>query len=142
MKLNAYQFFLKHAGYSHKPDEPAIKGRIRCARALAKAEREARDAGYSYRWSIDPNASSADWITADDDYKQGHSDPWQVWQCAMLNSDGRVVASLHDIDFGRDKGPWNDPYRRVVEAELAEEGMDAAPQGAGNIYWHTDKGNK
>jgi hypothetical protein len=136
--MNAYQFFLKHAGYSHDPKkETPMQGRIRCARELAKAERKARDGGFAFRWSIDPDGSSADWIERGED---GGPDmnPWQVWQCAMLNSEGCVVASLHGIDFGRDGQPWDQPYRRVVEAELAEEGMTAAPQGTGNTYWHRE----
>ena len=137
--MNAYRFFLKHAGYRYRPSETKMQGRIRCAREMAKAERAARDGGFSYRWSVDETASSADWITADDDYKQGYSDPWQVWQCAMLNSDGRVVASLHGIDFGRDGEPWGNPYMRVVEAELAGEGISAEPQGHSNTYWHREK---
>ena len=63
--MNSYQFFLKHAGYSYNPKtETLMQGRIRSARALAKAEREARDGE-----------------------------------------------------------PWGDPYRRIVEAELAIEAL-------------------
>jgi hypothetical protein len=127
--MNAYQFFLKHAGYSHGPKETPTQGRIRCARALAKNEAAAKRGGFTYAWDVDPTASSADWITAEDDYKGGYSDPWRLWQCCMLDGEGRIVNSLHGIDFGRDGTPWADPYRRVVEAELAGEGMGNEPQG-------------
>ena len=136
--MNAYQFFLKHAGYSYKPgEETPMQGRIRCAREMAKDERAARDGGFSYRWSVDEGASSADWLDAGEDGGRDNN-PWQVWQCAMLNSDGRVIASLHGIDFGRDGEPWGNPYKRVVEAELASDGLTAEPQGKANVYWHRE----
>ena len=126
-RMSPYHFFLKHAGYNYAKGETKMQGRIRCARALAKAEREARDGGFCYRWSIDPCTTSADWIDGREDGGRDN-DPWQTWQCAMYNADGRIVASLHGIDFGRDGNPWCDPYRRVVEAELAIEGLTNEPQ--------------
>lgn len=137
--MNPYQFFLKHAGYSwNEKTETRMQGRVKGARALARAEREARDGGFTYRWSIDPDSLSSDWaehntedppIRADGSRADGGScgcskcDPWQVWQCAMYNSDGHIVNSLHSIDFGRDGEPWGDPCKRVVEAELALEAL-------------------
>ena len=123
-----YHFFLKNAGYSYGKDETKQQDRISGARALAKVEREATRGGFTYAWSIDQFTTSADWI---DDNKEGgrNCDPWQTWQCVMLNSDGRIVNSLHGIDFGRDRSPWGDSYRRVVEAELALEGITNKPQG-------------
>lgn len=127
--MNAYQFFLKHAGYSYDPKaETVMQGRIRCARALAKDEREARNGGFTYAWSIDEISTSAEFDN--DDFNGSNSDPWQLWQCVMLNEEGRIVNSLHGIDFGRDGSPYGDSYRRVVEAELAGEGMTNGPQGA------------
>lgn len=126
-QMNPYQFFLKHAGYSFNPQtETPMQGRIRCARALAKAERQARDQGFSYSWSIDPDVDSSDFGDNLDNGVLG--EPWKLWQCAMYNADGRIVASLHAIDFGRDGSPWSDPYKRVVEAELAMEGLTNEPQ--------------
>ena len=120
--MNPYQFFLEHGGSSYNPaTETARQGRVRGARQLAEVERRARDGGYSYRWSIDGGASSGDWV-----------EPWHVWQCAMYNVDSQIVASLHGIDFGRHGEPWGDPYRRVVEAELAIDGLTNQPQGAGS----------
>lgn len=119
--MNAYQFFMKHAGYSHGPKETPMQGRIRCARSLAKDEAEALKRGFSYAWDVDPCTDSSDF--------SDESPAWSLWQCCMLNSDGRIVNSLHGIDFGRDGTPWGDPYRRVVEAELAGDGLTNAPQG-------------
>ena len=119
--MNAYQFFLKHAGYSHDPKtETTMQGRVRCARALAKAERAARDGGFSCRWSVDEMSTSADWSDEEPAYEQ--------WQCGMYNESGRIVNSLHGIDFGRDGSPWSSDYRRVVEAELALDGLTNEPQ--------------
>lgn len=118
--MNAYQFFFKNAGYSHGTDETAMQGRIRYARMLAKAERDARNGGFSFEWSIDPDIDSSEF---DDS-----SEPWQLWQCAMFNADGRIVNSLHGIDFGPDGSPRSNSCRRVVEAELAVDGLTNEPQ--------------
>ena len=118
--MNAYQFFLKHAGFSYGNGETKMQGRVRGARQLSKVERQARDQGFTYHWSIDPHLDSSE-FTADEE-------PWQLWQCVMFNAEGKIVNSLHGIDFGPDKQPWCDPYKRVVEAELACEGLTNEPQ--------------
>ena len=126
--MNPYQFFLKHAGCSYNPEtETRIDGHARQARALAAAERKARDEGFYCRWEIDPYTLSADWVDNNEDGGQ-NCNPWQTWQCCMYNAEGGIVNSLHGIDFGRDKEPWGDPYRRVVEAELAIERLTNMPQ--------------
>jgi len=118
--MNSYQFFLKHAGYSHNPaTETHMQGRIRCARQLAAAERWARDAGYSFSWDIDDYLSS-EWIADNEDGGRNRS-PWQTWCCIAHDANGKVQSILGGIDFGRDGKPWSDPYKRVVEAELASE---------------------
>ena len=119
--MNAYQFFMKHAGYSYRKGETKMQGRIRCARSMAKDEAEAQRRGFSYAWSLDRDIDSSDWC--DDE------PAWQTWQCCMLNNEGRIVASMHGIGFGRDGSPWGDTYRRVVEAELCADGLTNAPQG-------------
>ena len=119
----SYLFFFDHAGFSYDPlTETAEQGQARCAEQLADAEEQARDAGCSFEWSIDPGTTSADWI---DDRKNGgkRRNPWATWQCLMRDADGAVVQALGGIDFGRDGSPWGDPYRRVIEAELALEWM-------------------
>jgi hypothetical protein len=114
IEMNAYQFFLKHAGYAYDPKtETAQQGRIKCARQLAQAERDARDGGFSYNWSVDEISSQEEGKT--------------MWQCGMYNENGRIVNSLHGIDLGENT-PWSDPYRRVVEAELALDGLTNEPQ--------------
>ena len=130
--MNSYQFFLKHAGYSYDPkNETRMQGLVRGARALARAEREARDVGIWFKWEIDPDTFSSDWI---DNNRDGgkNCDPWRTWTCCACSpheSPGRfsnlstVVASLSGIDFGRDGQPWGDPYKRVVEAVMALEAL-------------------
>ena len=117
--MTPYNFFLKHAGYSYNPQtETKEQGRRRCAKALAQAERQAHDEGFSFEWSVDPYINSSEWIDDDEDGGK-NCDPWQTWQCLVRDPAGRIVSSLHGIDFGRDGEPWGNPYRRVVEAELA-----------------------
>ena len=127
MTATAYHFFLKHAGFSYGNGETKLQGRQRCAKQLSKVERAAHEAGFTFEWSIDPHSTSADWIDNNEDGGRNR-DPWQTWQCCMRNADGRIVNSLHSIDFGRDGRPWGDPYRRVVEAELSIDGMTNEPQ--------------
>lgn len=115
------QFFYDQAGYSYDPaKETEEEGKCRGAILLASAERWANETGYSFEWMIDEGASSADWI---DDREDGgkYCDPWRVWACVMCDEGGEAVQSLWSIDFGRDGEPWGNPYRRVVEAELALE---------------------
>lgn len=111
-------FFKRHAGYSIAPGETREQGRLRCARALADAEARGRDAGLSFEWSVDPDSDSSDWCD--------EMPTWQVWQCYAHDESGAVVAYMGAVDFGRDGSPHSDPYRRVVEAELAAEALSRA----------------
>lgn len=108
----AIAFFYEHAGYSYRPDrETQEAGRRRCAKSLAQAEALASAAGVSFEWSLD-GLTNREWTDNGPEYG--------TWQCiSRLN--GKVIASLCGVDFGPDKEPWDDPYRRVVQAELALE---------------------
>ncbi len=105
--LTPYHFFLKWAGYSYDPKtETPFQGRQKCAKQLAQAERYARDRGATFTWTRDyhglPNR--------------------RKWGCIARDCTGNVFASLWGIDFKGKGTPWDgDPYRRVVEAELACE---------------------
>lgn len=119
--MNATDFFFRHAGFSYDPKtETPDQGKQRCAQALAAAELRARDGGYSFQWEIDPHTRSDDWKKPDEDGGKYRA-PWQTWVCDMYDPQGELVQSLGGIDFGRDGSPFGDPYRRVVEAELALE---------------------
>jgi hypothetical protein len=115
----AQAFFHKHAGFSYDPAcETIDEGKTRCAYALAQSEQWAQDSGYTYGWMIDEIGDSSEF--SDDE------PAWQLWVCDMYDETGAHVTSLGGIDFGRDGSPWHDPYRRVVEAELALEVMGNA----------------
>jgi hypothetical protein len=116
-KQTAVEFFYEHAGYSYDPKtQTEAEGRREGALALVKAELWAAGEGISFEWSVD-ELDSGEW--SDD------PEPWQQWVCVARDIDGSVRASLGGIDFGRDGDPYNSPYRRVVQAELALEAMTA-----------------
>ncbi len=118
---DAQQFFYDHAGASYRPGvETLEQGRVRGARRLAAVEKAAAKRGFGYSWSIDPGVNSSEF--------SDEKPVWRLWRCVMRNRDGGVVNSLHGIDFGRDGGPSGSPYRRVVEAELAIDGLTNPPQ--------------
>lgn len=111
--LDARSFFYENAGFSYDPKKESEEaGRKRCARALADAEQGARNLGYSFDWEPDEIDSS--------DFSDERP-AWGLFVCVMYRPDGTVCGSLSGVDFGRDGSPHADPYRRVVEAELALE---------------------
>lgn len=113
--MSLYHFFMRHAGYSYNPaTQTPMQGRIECSKQLAQAAKKAFDGGFSFEWSIDPAIDSSSFC-------EENEEPWSLWECCMRSPEGLAVQSLHGIDFGRDGSPWSDPYRRVVEAELACE---------------------
>lgn len=112
----AQQFFFEHAGWGYDPStETKEEGRTRGAIALAAAESEAREKGYSFEWGICPLGDSSDF--------SDELPAWSLWACICRNSEGESVSNLHAIDFGRDGTPWGSTYRRVVEAEMAMEAL-------------------
>jgi hypothetical protein len=113
-KQAAYLFFLKHAGYSYDPKTETPKaGRSRCARQLAKAERDARALGFTFQWSDDlPMNHFAEYGEA---YANG--EPESCESCLCFNADNQLVASLGCIDGATRE------HRRVVEAGLAMEAL-------------------
>ncbi len=114
----ARAFFYERASWSQAQGETKHQGKTRCARKLAHAEAQGREAGLSFSWYIDPGVNSSDF---------NHTKPYyDLWACACRDAHGIVKASLCGIDFGRDGEPWSDPYRRVVEAELADEALTSA----------------
>jgi hypothetical protein len=109
----AEQFFYDHAGYSYRADhETKGSGRTRIAVLLADAEEARKRSGAEVQWEEDDDQWTA----------RGDDEEGILW-CAALVHEGHVLASLGAINFGPDKGPYSDPYARVVEAELAMEAM-------------------
>jgi hypothetical protein len=108
----AYAFFRKHGGYSVAIGETVSQGKRRTALALRDAEAAAEAAGATFYWEVD-DLDSSEW--------SDEKPPYQQWVCIARTAEGEVFASLCGIDFGRDGDPWSNPYRRIVEAELATE---------------------
>ena len=111
-RTGAVQFFYDHAGYSYKTDgsETRDEGHKRCAVELARAEAFVKN---ETEWSF----------TWEDDWAGDHSyrkDSPRTCECCVLRDEqGKVLASLGCIDDAdRNHG-------RVVEAELAEEAIEA-----------------
>ena len=109
------QFFYDKSGYSYDPaKETKEQGRKRGARRLANAEAWASQTGVSFEWEQDD-------ITNEE---FSNSRPfYYLWRVLARDASGKVVSSLCGVDFGRDQEPWGQPYKRVVEAELALEAM-------------------
>lgn len=111
------QFFFDHAGYSYDPKkETQYEGQVRCARELAVAETRAQDAGFEYEWSDDWMVGShKEYFGKGSAYEDG--EPNTCESCVLRDADGEILASLGCIDDA------DANYRRVVEAELAEEAL-------------------
>lgn len=117
------EFFHEHAGWSYDPKtETPEQGRQRCAEALAKADaalRSAIDAGTArILWMHDDNPDLS-WADADTLEKIVNR-VWTVEGCVLERKcefgEFHHVESLWGI-----VGPDDDPYRHVVEAELADQ---------------------
>lgn len=115
--MTPYQFFLRNAGYSWNPcTETREQGRRRTAHALADAERRGSSTGLAFSWEVDHDQDSSQW--SDD------APPYDQWLCTCWDTEtNRVLSSLGCIDFGRAGSPYSEPYRRIVEAELAAEAL-------------------
>lgn len=113
--MEAYWFFYENAGVSWNPKtQTQEEGRREGAEALLKAEFWANKKGCSFDWDH-CDTTSREFTDEGEEYP--------LWRCVMRDLAGNVVASLSGIDFGLNGEPWGDPYRRVVEAELALEYM-------------------
>lgn len=105
----AEAFFYKHVGYSYDPKtETKRQGRIRYAKDYARAEAYAKAAGWRVHWEDEQEPWDGD--TPEPDYLF----------CGLLyNAEGDILASLGMIGVD----DLNDPYLRVVAAELALEAI-------------------
>lgn len=71
--------------------------------ALVAAEDRTSREGFSYEWGKD------------------RENPGKHY-CVARDGNGQYAASLFNIDFAG-KDLWTDPYRRVVQAQLAREAL-------------------
>lgn len=103
-----WRFFHAEAGWATPP------GKVACAMILARAEEWAVVEGVEYEWAEDDCIESSDFR---DDVPA-----YPLWVCVARLGD--AVESLGGIDFGPGCDPWGEPYKRVVEAELAAQLQD------------------
>jgi hypothetical protein len=96
-------FFHEHAGWCYDPaTETPEEGRLRCARALAAAEKWlSRQPGHTVEWVEEP---FPDYSGIDHDGSL---------YCCLVSVPGVGRESLGNIDLGPD-GRLSDPYTRVV----------------------------
>lgn len=119
------KFFYDHAGYSWRRDEGETEeqGHVRCALALADAELWAEAApAFRVEWEDD-------WIVGSHVREFGDSYDAEPDTCevALAYVGADVVASLGCIDDA------DDNYRRVVNAELADEARALLIEELGRI---------
>lgn len=109
----AVAFFLEHAGWSYNPrTETAEDGRRRGAEDLADAEAWAESRGLEVDWMADNDADTS--CACGEDHGPAYG--------AVLRAEDRTaLESLWGITLDG----WDDPYRRVVAAELALEARAA-----------------
>lgn len=110
--LDDVAFFLEHGGYSNPP------GRVASAVELAEAERAADKADAYCKWELDLDGDASfvdDWPS--EERKEWKQQEHECLSCTLCDKDGMVLASLCGI--------WDptDDFRRVVEAELAQEAL-------------------
>lgn len=113
----AVEFFYKHAGWSYNPKtETPRQGRLRGARALARAEQEASNHGVTFEWQWDESGcGGCDCGSHDCACSTGAEH--ETLGCVAKHATVRLCASLWGI-CGASR-----EYRRVVEAELAQEAV-------------------
>ena len=113
MRQTPFDFFFEHAGVSYRPAiESEFAGRTNGAVALARAEFIAWDEGCTFCWDEE---------SAWDCDRSGIEHDGPLYGCLMLDDVGVVIQSLGGIDFGDHISPQGQPYKRVVQAELALE---------------------
>jgi hypothetical protein len=115
-RTTAEQFFYEHAGYSVKRDEETHEqGHDRSARELATAEAWAEERGYWFDVQPDDDIETT---TTDEQVKRiiaGET----VYLIVLMYDPDEVCQVLSGIEVASE----NDPYLRVVKAELALEEM-------------------
>lgn len=116
----AIKFFAANAGYSDPP------GRLVCALALAKAEREARCLNLQAAWE-DNYDSDTSWMDTEQcaDFDAGKLASFRL---RIFNADNsEVLAALSGICLYVDKD--NTDERRVYEAECFQEAIAELERG-------------
>lgn len=108
--INAIRFFQEHAGH-------VVNHRMKGAKALALAEKHADDAGWETEWVHDGDADLS-WADAQT-MRKIEQGTYEVLGAILKDQNGAILASLWGIVMHVDEHD----YRRVLAAELAQEGM-------------------
>lgn len=120
----AQTFFFEHAGYSYPTGATAAKrkaARVENAKALAAAEPAANSRGWTFEWEYDDDPDTS-WMS-DEDLADLHSGRTELLSVLLKDEQGNVLDSLGGVHV---KAPArNDPYVRVVEAEMAAQALRA-----------------
>lgn len=124
-ELEAIHFHFVHGACSHRPAvEIRETGWLRGAVDLAESERWVQEMGWEFEWVQDLEYSPDDYDAPDM--------PGIAWVCLLRDGsrhegEHAVVESVGAVTFGGDGYPDGDPYKRVIQAQLASE---AAPNQA------------
>lgn len=118
----AEQFFYDNAGFGYDPKtETEEEGKVKCAKALAKAEAFATEQGWSVTWEQSGEQYGWQGETFDVITKPGFKgETFDGYDAALYDEDGHFLGSIGGVTFAKNT-PTGDPYKRVVEAELALE---------------------
>lgn len=108
----AERFFYDHGGYSYGPSETPEQGRRRSALTLAAAEWwfEMADGTFELEDEYDLGSATDEQIER---IEAGET----IYVCALARIGGEIVGALGGIEVS----DLDDPYLRVVRAELASE---------------------
>jgi hypothetical protein len=112
--LRAFRFFAEHAGY-------VVGERAKGALALARAERDASEAGVEFVWEYDDDADYS-WMNEEEAAREHTVERVR----AVLPCDEHGIDCKHARTLGSLSGIFDADanYRRVIEAELALEASD------------------
>jgi hypothetical protein len=122
-------FFFNHAGYSYRPPQTPRQGRIECAKALALAEKRAKEIGLVFTWEPECEPWDGDVPLAPTDLLEWCACFMPNEDCERYPNDYRKGHCLASLGMVATTG-YDDPYRRVVEAELALEALDTLDREA------------
>jgi hypothetical protein len=110
------RFFWTHSGLCISQGETKAQARRRCAEEMAQAEAYAQDHQWIWEWNIDDSGCIGCMCTSPNcPCSTGESH--ETLYCVLYDEHGEHLASLSGI-CGATKS-----YRRVIEAELAQEAM-------------------
>jgi hypothetical protein len=126
VKAERVRFFYRNAGYHTGGDETEQVARFRCGLRLAAAEEWYDDNAADDYGEHGYGALRFMWHEGGV-YDHDYSDmPETSWVCVLqeYGSGGwQTQGGIAGVTFGGDGAPWGDPYKRVIEAEMAAELM-------------------